>query len=244
MITAILTFHNEGAIAIPSIRSADLCRAYCETDGIRVELLAVLDRADQETTEIVEELSSDFRMRVLRTDIGDCGGARNEGVRNASEKYCAFLDGDDLWGHKWLRHAWITAEADGDDAIYHPEVCLYFGVQEHIFSHVDPSDSDFDPRAFAVHNYWTALTFSSSSLLRTHPIEVAFHREGFAYEDWHWHQKTLSAGIAHKNVPGTVHFIRQRKSGSILNAARNQPLITKPVPDFQRILFQNRLPIS
>ena len=54
----------------------------------------------------------------------------------------------------------------------------------------------------------------------------------FGHEDWHWNEVTLSAGIAHRPVAGTVHFKRRRKaSQSVLcetNDVTTHPSAAKP----------------
>ena len=49
----------------------------------------------------------------------------------------------------------------------------------------------------------------------------------FGHEDWHWNEVTLSAGIAHRPVAGTVHFKRRRKASQSVLCESND-VITHP----------------
>ena len=52
-ITAIVNLHAEGALAYASLKSLFRAKALAEAAGLRVEALAVLDKASDETVDIV-----------------------------------------------------------------------------------------------------------------------------------------------------------------------------------------------
>ena len=90
-ITAVLNAHREGMLAKPSLDSLKRAVALAEKAGFQVETLAVLDRADALTREVVKSNGPD-RLRLEDVDFGDLGLARNHGAAKAQGHYVAFLD--------------------------------------------------------------------------------------------------------------------------------------------------------
>ncbi|MBM3095499.1 glycosyltransferase [Ensifer sp. T173] len=212
-ITAILNAHREGLLARASLqslkRNADLAR---ET-GFSVEIIAVLDRGDQHTLDVIEQ-NMDENSRLFATDYGDPGKARNFAVSEAHGDYIAFLDADDLWGANWLSEAARCASLREDPVIWHPELSVYFGEAKHLFRHIDVESDEFSLPSLMVENYWTMLSFGRRELYTSNPYPLTDIAAGFGFEDWGWNMTTVSRGILHKVVPGTGHVIR-RRPGSV-----------------------------
>lgn len=219
-VSAVINAHAEGPLLGASMASALLARKKAEENGISVELIVVLDRADQNTKAIalafVEKHSA---CRLIEVDNGDLGLSRNDGALASEGHYVAFLDGDDLWGNDWLSATHTLAKAAVQETIWHPEVNVYFGGTEYIFLHLDSDDPRFDLAGLAYTNYWTALSFVRREfLLRTPYTRTELSRQ-LGYEDWSWHLRTLELGVLHKIVPGTGHAIRAKPAGSSLLSA-------------------------
>ena len=89
-VTAILTGHEEGRLSVPSIRSFWAAIEVAEKAGLQVEPLFVLDRSDALTDAVFDRLCCG-RARILRTDFGDQGAARNRAVSDAKGEYIAFF---------------------------------------------------------------------------------------------------------------------------------------------------------
>jgi glycosyltransferase involved in cell wall biosynthesis len=230
-ITAVVTFHHEGAFAIPALASmSDLVRT-AGMGGLTLETLAILDCPDDATRQIVKSCGT-WLDDIVEVTFGDLGLSRNEGVRRASGAYVAFLDGDDLWGSEWLSlaHAAAVEAGVGDDVIWHPEHLFYF--DENDFKHHSlamrpnraarsfhmrgfSSDSILDRRALLIENLWTANAFAKRNVHMKFPYRAADRCSGFGIEDWSWNVETLFAGFRHLVVPGTVHLIRLKQSGSL-----------------------------
>lgn len=209
MITAVLTAHNEGMLAKPSLESLKRSAARAESSGYGIEIIVVLDRADAVTREVVHRHVSPGT-RIIETDFGDPGMARNRAVAAARGRYVGFLDADDLWGVNWLESAATLATTRPDSVIWHPEICAYFGAARHVFRHIDMETEDFSLTGLMIENYWTALSFASRQVYMENPYPETDLVAGFGFEDWTWNMQTISRGIVHKIVPGTGHVIRRR----------------------------------
>ena len=102
-VTAIVNVHREGDLARGSLLSIAGARQVAEAAGIAVEVLAVADCSDRAT---LETLADSPGVQLLETTVDDLGLARNVGAAAANGHYVAFLDGDDLWGPRWLSAAY------------------------------------------------------------------------------------------------------------------------------------------
>jgi glycosyltransferase involved in cell wall biosynthesis len=224
-ITAVVNGHAEGVLAGPTIVSFERAIAVARESGLAVEGLIVLDRPDAATLLQFKDVGS--RHRVLITDHGDPGPARNSAVDAAKGQYVAFLDGDDLWSEDWLAEAHRVCAQNPQTTVAHSEVDVIFGRERVMFWHVDSLDPTFEADFLRYGNYWDAMSFAARSIFRKFPFADNDLRRGFGHEDWHWNCVTLAAGIHHRPVAGTVHFKRRRagSQSAHANAADSIPWV-------------------
>lgn len=216
VISCVLNGHREGYLIYPTIRSVKRAIDYARACGLATELLAVLDRSDSETRNIVERELQDYGV-VHRVDEGDLGLSRNTGAARSRGEYIAFIDGDDFWSQSWLVDAYLLCRSRDEETVIHPEYNVYFGTsQAHTLQHVDMEDPDFNIEHFYIQNYWTALSFAKRSTYLATPYVRNVINEGFGFEDWTWNFETIKKGIIHKVATGTSHFIRRGKEGGSL----------------------------
>ena len=228
-ISVIITGHRERLLAGPTARSACEAVAHAEAQGLACEIVLVMDRSDRLTREILTAGIGECA-RVVESDEGDPGQARNHGIAVARGSCAAFLDGDDLWSYNWLTAAWQMAQ-DRPDAILHSTCNIVFGDEGNLWWHVDSEGQFFDPNYLDWANYWDAMSFASTALYRRFPFRRNDLPLGFGHEDWHWNCLTHAAGVPHKPVPETVHFKRRRK-GSQMSVVNESGAVVWPLePD-------------
>ncbi|MFK9771659.1 hypothetical protein ACJENY_24795, partial [Escherichia coli] len=69
-VSAIITAHNEGLLAGPSIASFCEARSHAEANHIEVEPIVILDRADKLTEAVIREAEVPG-VAIYDTDFGD-----------------------------------------------------------------------------------------------------------------------------------------------------------------------------
>lgn len=222
-ISAIITAHREGLLAGPSIASFVEAIDFARDRGLSVEPIVVLDCADALTRDMFEQ-SGRIRWRLVYSETGDPGLARNRGVDEAKGAFVSFLDADDLWSYNWLSASHDFCATTDKPLIAHSEVNVIFGDQRQLWWHVDSEHPLFDPRYLRIANYWDALCFVKRDILLTYPYRQNDLAAGFAHEDWHWNCVTLAAGIPHRPVPGTVHMKRRRRGSQSMQCGERDVL--------------------
>lgn len=204
----------------PSITSFREAIDYARQHDISVEPIIILDHPD-ETTRMMFADADQWGAKVILTEFGDPGEARNFGVRLATGKYVTFLDADDLWSFNWVAAAYRYSEEAGRPVIGHSRMNIVFGHERAFWLHIDSEDPDFDKDYLQIGNYWDALSFA----LRDTYIKYPFHKNeqasGYGHEDWHWNCITLAAGLPHKPIPDTFHIKRRRRGSQSARANSN-----------------------
>lgn len=105
------------SVVIPTRDRRDLLAAalasVLEQTGVEVEVLVVDDGSSDGTAEMVTGLQ-DPRIRLIRRDSpAGVSAARNRGIAEASGRWVALLDDDDLWAPQKLARQ-LEAVEDGD----------------------------------------------------------------------------------------------------------------------------------
>jgi glycosyltransferase involved in cell wall biosynthesis len=224
-ITGIINLHREGLLAHASLRSALAARREAEAAGITVELLAVADSADAATLAVAGAVD---RVQVLEASVRDLALARNIGVAAAGGRFIAFLDGDDLWSHNWLRNAHKVATGTARKVVWHPEASLFFGpkLDPYWLIHPDIETVQGDWVTLGMRNHWTSLSFARREVYEQVLFRQNDLRAGFGYEDWSWNAEVIAEGWLHKPVIGTTHLVRVRENSLVRQTATSGALVT------------------
>lgn len=238
-IGVIVNAHNEGPWLAAALESAVLNKisvaseTRCETD-----IFLVLDTPDKETRRVAEDFQNDIS--IFETAFGDLSQARNYAVANIDSDFVAFLDGDDAWGEGWLAGCVETLDTNPElsaDSILHPQFNWHFGrglASGLVFEHISSLSPDFHPEVLAVQNYWSALSFASRSIYERFPFHKSDVDLKAHFEDWTFNIETWNAGLEHRVVHNTVHFIREKASGSMKKHAQNMGFTYGVAVDFNR----------
>jgi glycosyltransferase involved in cell wall biosynthesis len=238
-ISAVINGHQEGDWLDLALQSAFLSKAKAIKDhNILVELILVLDSADQFTKEIADRYAS--QLKVLLCSFKDLSKSRNFGVSESRGETIAFLDGDDAWGQDWLSKSWKLYQSSSSDlrqSIFHPEINWHFGEgleSNLIFRHISSTSDEFDAGVLATQNYWSALSFSAADNFRKFPFKSFGGQDGLGYEDWTFNIETWNAGLEHVAVPETLHFIREKRRGSMKRHSQQNLLTYATKVNFER----------
>lgn len=229
-VSVVLVCHREGPLTVPALASLGDLLEGARAAGLSVEARAVLDCGDAATAALLSKCA--WLDGVTEVAFGDPGSSRNAGAAAARGRYCAFLDGDDLWGASWLTRAFAAAtEAPEASAVWHPEYIYLFHeadadvtiseahasapVQSCYLKQGSSAAPDFDARALLLDNLWSANAFALREIFLDVPYRASSSDTRHGIEDWRWNLETLGLGIQHRVVPDTVHIIRVKDGDSM-----------------------------
>ncbi len=238
--SAVITFHNEGLLAHRTLMSVHLVREYAETRGLNVQMVAVLDAADEWTADVVSRhptlRKSDV---VLHTENADLGTSRNHGIQASSGDFIGTFDGDDLYSESWLFRAWERACAFSHPVVVHPDWLVEFDRASVWYQGVrDMSRPWTEPWSLSVSNPWLSCSFAARSVYECVPYaRMDVRNTGFGFEDWHWNIQLLAAGIPHVSAAETCLFYR-RKDQSMSKDMTWLGALTPPLAAFDTVWRQ------
>lgn len=95
-ISIILNCHAEGLLLHRTVIAIEKMRKHARENGLTTEVRVVLDNPSKDTLAYFDTRPV-FDYKISRVSFGDLGLSRNFGVQQASGKYIALHDGDDLF---------------------------------------------------------------------------------------------------------------------------------------------------
>jgi glycosyltransferase involved in cell wall biosynthesis len=237
VISAVVTFHRERALATATLASIERMRRYAEARGSTVELVMTLDGDDAETERVVSShpvLREGDRLH--RIHVSDLSLSRNHAIGQARGEFIAILDGDDLFSANWIADAVAMIEREGPHTIAHPQLLIAFGAWHAYWQQIDQTDPRFLPETLVTLNHWNACTVARREVFVDCPYQVARVGEsGFGFEDWHWNCETIARGHVHRVVPHTFRMERRKAEGSLNVAHQQHAAILRPSPFFDSL---------
>ena len=226
-ISVVITFHNEGLLAYPTLRSLQECLHRALQSSLMSETIVVLDNPSDETEKIVRLFTPALpSCSLIHVSHGDLGLSRNAGVDISSGTFVALYDGDDYFSPNWLSSAFLYSQVHDPSraTIYHPEYVVNFGLQNSYARQVSRIDNRNKLGLFW-DNWWCAWSFAPRSVYEQIRYSANdLDRSGFGFEDWHWNCETIAAGFAHDIVPHTVGYYRRKRHGLLQSTLGKQAL--------------------
>jgi glycosyltransferase involved in cell wall biosynthesis len=214
----ILNIHREAVFLRRTLLSLDEALRFAQSKGLRLELVAVLDRTDDATRQVLSsfDLGRYQAVQIIDVDHGSLGLSRNAGIERARGDYVFTADADDLVSYNYFHDIYAAAEKLGPDALYFPEYVLIFGESAVIcrYSGLDK----VSPMTFVDKQPYISRVCAQRDTLRRIPYADVRLSRGYAYEDWHFNAEAVGAGLNVYTVEDTLLFYRQRPS-SLLKSA-------------------------
>lgn len=221
-VSVVVLGHHEGEVCRPTLSALARSLEVARHRGLKVEVVAVLDRADASTSAaFAQALAPDGEVgrlaasRVVTSDHGDPGLARNLGISRTRAPWVCVLDGDNLMSRSWLAESHRAASGFGGPCVVHPEQLVIFGDRWQVWPQVASTDPGFDAHNFYDRTYWDTFCLAAREVFEQAPYVATSASHGLGPEDWHWGMATVHAGITHLAAPGTALLYRSRPTGSV-----------------------------
>ena len=217
-ISVIIAAHSEGLIAHKTLLSVAQALKPLIENHIPYEVIATLDRPNQETQEYFSRTNV-LPLHAYTIDFGDLAASRNFGIAKAKGKYIALIDADDLMSDNWLLKAYQQLETSSIDTVLHTEYSVNFGNQSIVWHKFNSFDIEHEALISLQANRWDSAILAPKALLLRFPFMPNLN--GYGPEDWHFNCQTLAAGVTHNVVPKTILFVR-RKDTSVMTLQKSE----------------------
>lgn len=180
------------------------------TLGQDFEILVMIDRGDAATKECAARYRE--KVRILESNFGDVGPARNYAAEQARGEMVFFVDGDDLVSRGYVEGALGVLGATDEEIVVCPEYCIGFSEDGRTGSVLKMANSGTRERdAFMLFNVnlWVmAIAGRRETFLKHKYIRS---EGGYGHEDYAMNIELAAAGVPHRVVPGEVYFYREKQ---------------------------------
>ncbi|MEM9601990.1 MAG: glycosyltransferase family 2 protein [Pseudomonadota bacterium] len=185
--SVVIPLYNKAPYIATAVQSA------LDQVGVSIEIIVVDDGSTDDGADVVNSMA-DPRIRVIRQPNGGVSSARNNGSKQASAPYIAFLDADDSW-HKQhlvtLKHLTDQRTQCGIFGSGYLEYNDLSEISDALASTVDVESSRIEPVSLPLLShgicngrspFWTsALAVKKSAFVETGGFDEAFsHGEDVA----------------------------------------------------------------
>lgn len=238
-VSTVVTLHREGKYLGRTLRSLSEAAEFAGLQGVRTELVAVLDRSDDTTRSVLKsaDLSAFKAMQVLEVDHGSVSLSRNAGCDAAAGTWLDLIDGDDLTSFTATACMFDAAQRHGPLSVLVPKFSFAFGAKyfsvEYFSQHQIPSSS------IVTRGLYTAKVFYHRDLHRAVTYQDVPLGKGYAYEDWHFHCNAMAAGYDFVAVDGVALLYRQRIDSRNHTADRISARVIPPSNLFRPEVFKS-----
>lgn len=234
--TIIMTFHGEGVYAHKSLLGFQRIRNYSAELGHRVDLICILDCAEEFTAQTVKNYLHRYgsnRDQLIETAYGMPAAARNKGIDYVQTEYVGFHDGDDFFSENWVHEAITKQSANKRNILCMPGHVVSFGKHTDIQTIV-PSREIPQAQMINMH-YWVYSSIGRTDLFRRMPYNEKVGKQSrFAFEDWDFNLRCIAAGVDIEPVEKTYLFYRRREN-SVLQEHLQYNSMVPPSNFFEQV---------
>jgi len=201
------------SVIIPTYNRADLIKDAISTVLAQTyqnfEIVVVDDGSQDNTAEIIRDFG-DERIKYIYQENSGVSSARNNGIKNASGEYVAFLDSDDLWHPQKLEKQLSVLENNPDAGLVTTSSQY---TTKKIKKHCAKSNILLNP--------YKVFCGTPTLLIRKNVLETAglFDEYMALCEDWDlFFRISLVSKI--RNVPEVLTYVRSHKG----NLSKTSPV--------------------
>lgn len=236
-VSCILTLHKEGLLCHTTLRSIEEQRIFAEKHGMAVELIIILDLADNYTR---DQLLSHSILRntdqIFEVQNGDLGLSRNLGIEKSLGDIIAIYDGDDYYSKNWLYEASCVA-LKNKKLLCYPEYIFSFDKYHSKFKLPDINNNEYSIYSLVfIHPMVSSIIFDKKIF---EFVQYTPTKPGFGYEDWNFFNEAFSYGYRPKIIKNTALFYRRKKEGSLLNTQFSSEALPRPNRLFKDLALKN-----
>lgn len=217
-ISVVLNLHREAAYLARTLRSLSDAAEFARLDAVSIELVIVLDSADEGTKRLAYDHPKPgfSEVQIIEVENRCLGLSRNSGCEIARGEYFCPQDGDDLVSFNYFSDILRQAKSRGRNIVLFPEWLISFGGQNWVTQYVDAPRA----RLYLVDEHtFTSRAFFHRSLFDVQRYVHPDKAKGEAYEDWIFNATAISNGYSLEYASGIALFYRQHAK-SIMASAR------------------------
>lgn len=240
MVTINITAHREGYLLYRTVKGALACRNHAEVNGISTTINIHLDNADNLTTDIANRFEKLGDAKVYVNSFGEPSSSRNFLVSKTDSEYTLMLDGDDFFSEDFITKSVAVAKKFKQPCIVSAEKIFKFNHSINPLVHVAESTVDIPEIKSALFetNLYVSQNLVSTRILKEH--KYSQNTGNYAFEDWHWNTKVVTAGYEFLVAPHTAFFYRQKADDkSLLRFHTNSNMVIRDTPLFDPVYFKS-----
>lgn len=252
-LSIILNFHREGELAEKTIHNLQkMVEANKQTMATwkEVEILAILDNADEKTKAIVYKYKELFST-IDEVDFKDLAHSRNYGVNKAEKNFVLFADGDDYCSlnvlealYKTFYHHYhpiavtpneLEQLSDDQHCVAVPNYLIEFPK---LFQMEYCDSNDFIAQNNKFVHCFTSKIAAPKSLLAKY--KVYENEAPYGYEDWDLNNRLLANGIHYKISNYKLYYRRENSQSLLAAQAKNKHIVRNSLL-YDYVMINNKL---
>ncbi len=213
-LSIILNLHQEKYLLTKTIHNLQHILS-CTSSWHKIEVIAILDKSDEETKSIVYAHQNIFD-KIKEVRFGDLALSRNYGVKHSTCNFVLFADGDDYCSHNLLtalykvfkrhygRATTINHLKDTEHiAVFAKHLIWFPNISS--MHYVDSNEIMVQNNKF-IHCYNSKIAICRNLLLK-YPLRP--NASPYGYEDWDLNNRLLHSGVQFKVAEYTLYYRKE-----------------------------------